>query len=92
MSHFIKRINMKTIIAESVEISSMAWALLCLIKVIPTFIPGARAWDRYNVTIPAEHADLFVYKRGQGRIPGDLLASPAGADILDKGLHLVTAV
>ena len=75
---------MKAIITGSVEIASRAWALLGWIGVTPESTPNADHTCTFTVTIPAEHAALFVYKRGQGQIPGALFASEAGAALCES--------
>ena len=75
---------MKPIITGSVEIASRAWALLGWIGVNPTSTPSADHTCTFTVTIPAEHAALFEYRRGRGQIPGELFASHAGAALCES--------
>ena len=83
---------MKPIITGSVEIGLRAWALLGWIGVTPTPTPSADYITpqtgirtcTFTVTIPAEHAALFEYRRGRGQIPGELFASHAGAALCES--------
>jgi len=74
---------MKSINTQAVDISQKAWALLGSIGLQPDRVRINDGWAD-KVFIPAEHADLFEYRRGNPSCAGDLIASEKGKSLLKE--------